>query len=56
MVDDGYEPIYETIHFSDISNNFEHVSGLTNQQFENAFEPTTHVAQVSYDNGDDTNS
>jgi hypothetical protein len=25
MVDDGSEPSYETIYFSDISNNFEHI-------------------------------
>jgi hypothetical protein len=56
MIDDGSEPIYETIHFSDISKISEHISGLTNQQCENNFEPTALVAQVSYDNGNDTTS
>ena len=54
MVDDGYEPIYETIHFSDISSTFEQISGLTNHQCENDIEPSALVAPVSYDNGDDT--
>jgi hypothetical protein len=54
MVDDEPEPIYETTHFSDISNKFEHISGLIYHQYENAFEPIALVAQVSYDNGDDT--
>ena len=30
MVDDWSEPSYETIHFSDISNTYEHISGSTN--------------------------
>ena len=38
MVDDGSDSICETIHFSDMSNNFEHISGLTNHQCENVFE------------------
>ena len=54
MVDYGSEPSYETIHVSDKSSNFEHVVGLTNRPRENAIEPTTLVAQVSYDDGDDT--
>ena len=41
MVDDGSKPIYETIHFSDISNSFEHISGSTNQSVDNSVEPTT---------------
>ena len=56
MVDDRSEPIYLTIHFSDISNNSEHISGLTNHQFENCVELSALVAQVSYDNGTDTTS
>jgi fatty-acid desaturase len=47
LVDDGSEPIYETIHFFDISYSFEHISGSTNHQCENAFEPTALVAQKS---------
>jgi hypothetical protein len=48
MVDDESEPIYETIHFSGISNSCEHISGSTDQSVENDVEPPTLVAQVSY--------
>ena len=56
MVDDGSEPIFDAIHFSDISSNFEHISGLTNHQCKNAIELTALVTQVASDNGDDTTS
>ena len=48
MVDDKSEPIYETVHFSNISNSFEHISGSTNQSVENGVEATALVAHVSY--------
>jgi len=48
MVDDGSDPIYETIHFSVISNSFENNSSSTNQSADNFVEPTALVAQVSY--------
>jgi hypothetical protein len=48
MAEDGSQPIYETIHFSSMSNNFEHISGSTNQSVGNVVEPTTLVAQVSH--------
>ena len=31
-----------------MSNNFEHISGSTNQSVDNVVEPTNSVAQVSY--------
>ena len=56
MVDDGYEPSYEKICFSDISNNFEYTSRLSNHQCEDVFESIALAAHVSCDNGDDTSS
>ena len=47
MVDDGSEPINETIHFSGISYSFETISCLTIQSVVNFVEPTALVARVS---------
>ena len=47
LFDDGYEPIYETIHFSDTTYSFHYIFGSTIQSVENV-EPTALVAQVSY--------
>ena len=45
MVDDGSEPIYETVDFSDLPNYFEHISSSTNQSVDFfVIEPTALVA------------
>jgi hypothetical protein len=48
LFDDGSEPFYETVHFFDTSNSFDHISRLIIHIVENIFGPTALVAQVSY--------